>query len=173
MIVISTQQVWCWFRLTIGGSDDQLAALSYMVYYHNVKQLDNPEEFGKSKIDLSIQRWIKLIAPWQSSLFNVVYMASSDNYDSGLTQDTIKTFKQWPLDTITWCMMNSHRLDIIKSPQDTRIITRVLPYDEREYFNWNSSPFRIDSPGICGTSAKASFAFTMPYWAARYYKVIE
>jgi hypothetical protein len=157
----------------IGGSDDQLAALSYMVYYHNVKQLDNPEEFGKSKIDLSIQRWIKLIAPWQSSLFNVVYMASSANRDSRLIQDTIKTFKQWPLDTITWCMMNSHRLDIIKSPQDTRIITRVLPYDEREYFNWNSSPFRIDSPGICGTSAKASFAFTMPYWAASYYKIVE
>jgi hypothetical protein len=157
---------------TSGGSDDQLASLTYMVYYHSIRQLPNPEEFGKSQVDLSLQRWIKLVSPWKSSLFNVAYMASSGNHDTRLIQDTVTTLKQWPLDPIKWCMMNSHRLDIIRSPQDPSISVQVIPYDEREYFNWNGSPFVLDTQGICGNQAKAGFPFTMPYWAARYYKLV-
>ena len=80
-----------------------------------------------------------------------------------------------PLDTITWTMTNSQRQDVPVDPTGDRFGRRqsliVLPYDELPMFKWNGNPYNLDG-GNGGRNEDDGVYFLLPYWMARYHKLI-
>jgi len=60
-------------------------------------------------------------------------------------EDAIYTLQNWPLSWIAWETDNSERLDVFWDPDlnrdDTKDLLTLLPWDERNFFQWNSDPY--------------------------------
>jgi hypothetical protein len=90
--------------------------------------------------------------------------------------NTLRWLRQEPVDLIRWEMRNSHRLDLLPSPEPhvgggIRSDGRILPVDERPNDRWNTDQYRLDGGWgpfleLDGGDVLAS------YWMARYYGFI-
>ncbi len=84
--------------------------------------------------------------------------------------------KEYPLDLITWTVMNSHRKDIelVKPNFRNQTMTEVLPPDERPIQRHNGNTFTLDRIGNSGGSEySAGDIWLLPYWMGRYLGVIS
>jgi hypothetical protein len=84
------------------------------------------------------------------------------------------TLRHYPLDLITWTVRNSQRGDLTRLPANFRgqESRELLPPDERPVMRWNGNPFVLDG-GDGGRTELAGDEFLLPYWMARYLKLIE
>lgn len=107
--------------------------------------------------------------------WNVFYGAMTGEYCD--LENAVKSLEEIPLDLTTLPVTNSKRPDIVWSegqdfygggPQ----LVAPLPYDEKIHTNYDGNPFRPDG----GNGLRywdATNIFLVPYWAARYFGMIE
>lgn len=84
------------------------------------------------------------------------------------------TLRHFPLDLIDWNVSNTHRRDITKLPPNfrQRELKELLPPDERRVTRWNGHPFGLAGGGN-GQTELAGDEFLLPYWMARYLKILD
>lgn len=84
------------------------------------------------------------------------------------------TLRRFPLDLIDWTITNSRRQDLTRLPANFRgqETAELLPPGERRIMRWNGNPFILDG-GADGRGELAGDEFLLPYWMARYLKIIE
>jgi hypothetical protein len=92
-------------------------------------------------------------------------------------ENAVKSLEEIPLDLVNWPVKNSHRPDIVwdsgqelfgGAPQ----LVAPLPYDEKSLRNYDHNIFMPD--GDDGMQLfDPSNIYLVPYWMARYYKLIE
>lgn len=85
--------------------------------------------------------------------------------------------ERMPLSQIDWPCDNSDRHDIFRDPfvdrwdhYNTRSATPFYK-DEMAYLQWNGDPFFLQSGS--GAAEYPGTIFTLPYWTARYHKLLE
>jgi hypothetical protein len=84
------------------------------------------------------------------------------------------TLRRFPIDLIDWTVTNSRRQDLTRLPANFRgqETAELLPPGERRIMRWNGNPFILDG-GVDGRGELAGDEFLLPYWMARYLKIIE
>jgi hypothetical protein len=82
--------------------------------------------------------------------------------------------RQFPMDSRDWKARNSHREDVTieKRPFVPPEASPVLPPDERHVHKWNSNEMTLDGGGS-GGSAESGSEYLLPYWMARYFRIIQ
>jgi hypothetical protein len=154
----------------INHSDDELAFLSYyplLQYETDPRLLEIYKE--------SLERSWRIERPERNPLWNVIYAAGTAAQDWARAE-SLRTLREIPMDTISWTVRNSHRLDVPVDPVPDRFGHRqsliVLPYDELPMSKWNGNPYNLDG-GNGGRSEDDGAYFLLPYWMGRYHKLID
>lgn len=153
----------------VNHSDDELAFLSY----YPLLNYENDPELRKIYIN-SLERSWQVERPERIPLWNFIYAVGSGSkeYDRA---ESIRTLREIPMDTISWTVKNSERLDIPFDASQDRFSRKqaliVLPYDELPMMKWNGNPYRLDG-GNGGRSEDDGAYFLLPYWMGRYHKLI-
>ena len=154
----------------INHSDDELAFLSY---YPLLQYETEPALRGVYK--QSLERSWQVERPERNPLWNVIYAtgATAQDFDRA---ESLRTLREIPMDTITWTVRNSQRLDVPIDPLTDRFERRqalvVLPYDEIPMWKWNGNPYNLDG-GNGGRSEDDGAYFLLPYWMGRYHHLFE
>ena len=154
----------------INHSDDELAFLSYypLLQYETDPQL-------RSIYKQSLERSWQVERPERNPLWNVIYAAGMgvQEFDRA---ESIRTLQEIPMDTITWTVRNSQRLDVPIDPLADRFkrpqALVVLPYDEIPMWKWNGNPYALDG-GNGGRSEDDGAYFLLPYWMGRHHRLFE
>jgi len=148
-------------------SDDLLGFVTYWVLYHFAF---NDELRAKYAATIRDHWEVEKIE--RCPLWNFIY-ASTAAKEYGL-DDALWTLRLFPLDMIDWSVSNSHRRDIHKLPPNFRFqeLEELLPPDERRITRWNSQPFVLDG-GSGGSLELGGDEFLLPYWMARYLKLLN
>lgn len=153
----------------INHSDDEL---SYLPYYTLIR-------YGTGTPDMAVYKR-SLERSWKAEVADRIpiwnYIASIGlGNDCGLAVAE-EEMQQIPLDIRNWRMENSHRLDIRKSAINDRFLKPQailpIPTPERAVSKWNSNTFVMDGGGD-GLSEDDGAYFLLPYWMARYYKMLK
>jgi len=154
----------------INHSDDELAFLSYyplLRYETEPKLLEIFKE--------SLERSWQIERPERNPLWNVIYAAGSGAREWDRAE-SVRTLFEIPMDTITWTVRNSPRLDVPMDPLPDRFghhqALLVLPSSELPMSKWNGNPYNVDG-GNGGRSEDDGAYFLLPYWMARYHKLID
>jgi hypothetical protein len=148
-------------------SDDELAFLSYWNLYKYAFTDELREKYRRAIKD----HW-EIERPEKNPLWNLIYAATgAEDFD---LEQTVENLKEFPLDTISWSVRNSHRKDMeFLEPNFRRQTTgRVLPPDERPMSKYNGNAFRLDG-GNGGHREYSGDIFLLPYWLGRYLKKIR
>jgi two component regulator with propeller domain len=174
-------------------SDDEMA---FMCYYNLVRYTKDPKL--RSIMTLGFYYAWMNEAPEMNPFFNFAYAACGLNatfatpwgVDSlapwkGWLDDSIKTLMGIPLDRLNWPCKNSHRLDLIKLPQQPpgpstlrplktgyQVSGKVLPVENRIFEHWNASPWDLDYGGD-GRRLAAGTVYLLPYYMGLYHGFIE
>jgi hypothetical protein len=153
----------------VNHSDDELAFLSY---YPLLQYEIDPRLLEVYK--QSLERSWQIERPERNPLWNVIYAAgtAAKEFDRA---ESLRTLREIPMDMIEWSVSNSHRLDVPIDPLSDRFQRRqaliVLPYDELPMSKWNGNPYNLDG-GNGGRSEDDGAYFLLPYWMARFHKLI-
>ncbi|HEY9262636.1 hypothetical protein [Chitinophaga sp.] len=147
-------------------SDDEMAFLTYWVLY-NYAFTDELKQQYKGAIR---NHW-EVERPEKNALWNLITKATAGDQDTAATTWWLQTF---PMDQITWTIKNSNRKDITLLPPNFRhqYTEVLLPLDELPTHRHNANAFTLDG-GHGGESELAGDEFLLPYWMARYLKVLE
>ena len=80
----------------------------------------------------------------------------------------------YPMDLVRWNVKNSQRKDIVLLPSNFRnqLTKDLLPPGETPVHRHNANAFALDG-GEGGLSELAGDEYLLPYWMARYLKVID
>jgi hypothetical protein len=154
----------------INHSDDELAFLSYYPLLRYEKDPKLLEVYRQS-----LERSWQIERPERNPLWNFIYAAGSgaQAFDR---DESIRTLREIPMDTIRWSVRNSHRLDVPVDPMSDRFGRRqaliVLPYDQLPMWKWNGNPYSLDG-GNDGRSEDDGAYFLLPYWMGRFHKFID
>jgi hypothetical protein len=154
----------------INHSDDELAFLSYypLLQYETDPAL-------RAVYQQSLERSWQVERPERNPLWNVIYAAGSGSQDFDRAE-SLRTLREIPMDTITWTVRNSQRLDVPVDPLNDRFNRRqaliVLPYDEIPMWKWNGNPYTLDG-GNGGRSEDDGAYFLLPYWMGRYHRLFD
>jgi hypothetical protein len=154
----------------INHSDDELAFLSY---YPLLQYETNPDLIAVYK--QSLDRSWQIERPERNPLWNVIYAVGTGAKEFDLAESN-RTLREIPMDTITWTVKNSTRLDVPVDPLNDRFSRKqsliVLPYDEIPMWKWNGNPYNLDG-GNGGRSEDDGAYFLLPYWMGRYHRLFE
>jgi len=147
-------------------SDDEMAFLTYWVLYHYAFN-DTLQQQYKGIIH---DHW-QMEKPERNAVWNLVSLGTKGAFDEA---STLWHLREFPMDLVRWDVRNSQRKDIELLPanfrkQSTRIL---LPPGEMPMHRHNSNAFDLDG-GEGGLSELAGDEYLLPYWMARYLKVIE
>jgi hypothetical protein len=155
---------------SINHSDDELAFLSYyplLLYEKDPRLLEVYRQ--------SLERSWRIERPERNPLWNVIYAAGSGAaaFDR---EESLRTLREIPMDTIEWSVANSNRLDVPIDPIADRAGRKqaliVLPYDELPMSKWNGNPYALDG-GNGGRSEDDGAYFLLPYWMGRFHKLFD
>lgn len=153
----------------VNHSDDELSFLPYYTLMRYGSESPDKTVFGKS-----LERSWKAEEADRIPIWN--YIASI-----GLVKDcgisvAEEEMQQIPLDIRNWRMMNSHRWDIQKSTIYDRFFkpqaVKPIPTLERAISKWNSNTYQMDAGGD-GLSEDDGAYYLLPYWMARYHKLLK
>jgi hypothetical protein len=148
-------------------SDDELAFLSYWNLYRYAFTPELRDQYRRAIRD----HW-EIERPEKNPLWNFLYAATgAGQFD---LEESIWSLKEFPLDTISWTVRNSHRRDVELLPPNFRhqSTKTVLPPDERPMSKYNGNAFRLDGGGD-GREEFSGDIFLLPYWLGRYLGVIQ
>ena len=108
----------------------------------------------------SLERSWQVERPERNPLWNVIY-AAGDGAPEFDRDASIRTLREIPLDTITWTVRNSQRLDVPIDPLSDRFdrpqSLLVLPYDEIPMWKWNRTHMRSTAETAAGAKTTAPF----------------
>jgi hypothetical protein len=154
----------------INHSDDELAFLSY---YPLLRYETDPQRLAIYK--QSLERSWQVERPERNPLWNAIYAAGTDAKEFDRAE-SIRTLHEIPMDTITWTVRNSQRLDVPFDPLSDRFkrpqALVVLPYDEIPMWKWNGNPYALEG-GNGGRSEDDGAYFLLPYWMGRFHHLFE
>jgi hypothetical protein len=147
-------------------SDDEMAFLTYWVLYHYAFD-DNLKKKYASAIE---DHW-RIERPEKNALWNLITYGTIGKLDKA---STFWHLKEFPIDLIRWNVKNSHRKDIELLPPNFRNQTtkELLPPAEVPIHRHNTNAFILDG-GENGMSELAGDEYLLPYWMARYLKVLQ
>jgi hypothetical protein len=148
-------------------SDDELAFLSYWNLYRYAFTPQLREKYRRTIKD----HW-EIERPEKNPLWDFIYASTgADDFD---LEESIRTLQQFPLDTISWTVRNSHRRDLDFLPANFReqSTKAVLPPDERPMSKHNRNAFDLDG-GDGGREEFSGDIYLLPYWLGRYLKIIR
>lgn len=179
--------------LGVGGGNQSDDEMAFMNYYHLLKYEQDPDV--RQAVARSLHEYWQLERPERNPFFNLVAavslegLSATDAFGSESLElphaawldDTLDTLRRFPLDLVEWGHTNRHRLDVRPLPAHVRgdgdgtlgvrVDGKVLPVDERMVFHWNHDPYRLDTPGS-GTRLADGASYLLPYWMARYHRVV-
>ncbi len=147
-------------------SDDEMAFLTYWVLYHYAFNNDLKDKY----VEVIREHW-ETELPERNALWNVLTYGTSGDID---LESTLWFLREFNLDLDRYSTKNSHRKDLEFLPENFRgQTTKQLLYpSETEMHRHNANPFDLDSGG--GQHSKlAGDEYLLPYWMARYLKVVE
>ncbi len=154
----------------INHSDDELAFLSY---YPLLEYETNPDLLAVYK--QSLERSWQVERPERNPLWNIIYAAGTGAQEFDRAE-SLRTLHEIPLDTITWTVKNSTRLDVPVDSLSDRFSRKqalvVLPYDEIPMWKWNGNPYNMDG-GNGGRSEDDGAYFLLPYWMGRFHRLLQ
>ncbi|HAC92962.1 MAG TPA: hypothetical protein DCF63_20370 [Planctomycetaceae bacterium] len=171
--------------------------MAIMNFYSLLKYTEDP---GLRQTMLySMYTYWRLMEPERNPFFHFAYAVYGrgeelqttharfriDPWD-GWLEDSVETLKNFPLDRLNWAHRNSHRLDILTLPRQSReepgeriqrgrghlMDGKVLPVENRHFNHWNTDPWRLDYPGD-GRQLASGTVFLLPYYLGRYHGFIE
>jgi hypothetical protein len=147
-------------------SDDELAFLSYWNLYRYAFTDELRRKYRRAIRD----HW-EIERPEKNPLWNLIY-AATGAADFDLEQ-TIWSLREFPLDTVSWSVQNSHRKDLefVEANFRNQTTREVLPPDERPMSKYNGNAFRLDG-GNGGHREYSGDIFGLPYWLGRYLEKI-
>jgi hypothetical protein len=147
-------------------SDDEMAFLTYWVLYRYAL-----DDHLKKKYAAAIEDHWQMEKPEKNALWNLISLETTGKYDKVATFWHLKEF---PIDLIRWDVKNSHRKDIVLLPKNFRnqFTKELLPPGETPIHRHNSNAFELDG-GENGMSELAGDEYLLPYWMARFLKVLQ
>jgi hypothetical protein len=151
---------------TWNHSDDEMSFLTYWVLH---KYAFN--DSLKKKYEWVAQDHWEIERPEKDGLWNLLTYGISGNID---LNSTIWYLREYTPDLDRYSTKNSHRKDLVRIPDNFReqITKELLTSGERPMIRHNTNPFALD----CNdgrTSRLAGDEYLLPYWMARYLKVLE
>ncbi|MBS1609349.1 MAG: hypothetical protein JSS70_11445 [Bacteroidetes bacterium] len=155
--------------LGVGGwnhSDDEMAFLTYWVLY---RYAFTPE-LQKQYAWIINDHW-EIEKPERNAVWNLISYATCGSFDRA---SALWHLQEYPLDLIRWTIKNSHRKDLVWLPDNFRkqYTKDLLPPGEAPMHRHNANSFELDG-GDGGSSELAGDEYLLPYWMARYLKVID
>ena len=149
-------------------SDDEMAFFTYWPLQRYAFTDKLREEYN-----FIINDHMKMEQPERNSLWNLITLgtAGATTFDK---ESTLWHLREYQVDQITWRVKNSHRKDLEFLPRNIRDQTtkELIPPNEQPTHRHNSNAFDLDGGGN-GRSELAGDEYLLPYWMARYLKVID
>jgi len=148
-------------------SDDELAFLSYWNLYRYAFTEELRVQFRETIRD----HW-EIERPEKNPLWNFIYASTgAKSFD---LEEAMWSLREFPLDTISWTVRNSHRKDLVYLDSNFRGQTTqtVLPPDERPMGKHNQNAFHLDG-GDAGRREFSGDIYLLPYWMGRYLGIIR
>lgn len=166
-------------------SDDELTFLPYFEFLWDGMQESAFRDMFGAAFNSSLRRTFDFVRASRSDLWSAVFLAATGGSGNG-DQDTLRAQAQadlvwnletWPLEVVNYPVNNSARVDVLFNPLQDRFHRSnnrglsVLPANERSQLRWNANPFELQ--GGDPHNAKDPAAWLLPYWMARYYKLVQ
>jgi len=151
-------------------SDDEMAFLTYWVLYHYAFNQNLQKQYAEMIKD----HWA-IEKPEGDALWNLISYGTCGSID---LKATLKYLREFPSDCTQYTVENSQRKDLDFLPSDVKTNFRnqttreLLPKNERPMNRHNANEFELDSQRG-GSSCLAGDEYLLPYWMARYLKVIK
>jgi hypothetical protein len=151
-------------------SDDEMAFLTYWVLYHYAFNDTLKQEYAR----LINDHW-EIEKPERNALWNLIACGTSGDLD---LESTLWYLREFPEDCRRYKVRNSHRRDLELLPTDVhsnfraQTNTQLLTKGERTANRHNTNEFMLDG-GHGAHRCLAGDEYLLPYWMARYLKVIE
>jgi hypothetical protein len=159
-------------------SDDELAMFAYLSFAFSAKNVIEITQEDWKFYNLSLYRTYTVLRQERSALWNSFFSLCGIILVSETDIDSILwNLRTWQLESISWPVRNSHRLDIIIDKENsgrsggTNDALFVLPANERSQGRWNSDPYNLD--GGNGMSEDDPGAFLLSYWSARFAGILD
>jgi hypothetical protein len=156
------------FPDTNNHSDDQLG----FVAWYPILQLETDSKIRRVLIT-SVRRHYEIVRPEHPSFYTFV-TATVSPYQSDIL-GAIDNLRQIPTDRRVWTQANSQRADVefsdLLNRSGKRVLTRVLPADERAFEKWNADPY-VPDDGYNGRLEDDGAAYLLPYWMGRFHGFI-
>jgi len=151
---------------TWNHSDDEMSFITYWVLH---KYAFN--DSLKNKYEWVARDHWEIEKPEKDGLWNLLTYGVSGDIDK---ESTLWFLREYTPDLDRYSVRNSHRKDLVRIPENFReqTISELLPSGERPMIRHNTNPFALD----CNdgrTSRLAGDEYLLPYWMARYLKLIE
>lgn len=147
-------------------SDDEMAFLTYWPLYRYAFTPELQKQYKQVITD----HW-QIEKPERNALWNLITLATAGTWDE---PSVFWHLKEFPMDLVRWNIKNSHRKDIVMLPPNFRKQTTevLLPAGEMPMHRHNANAFDLDD-GENGMTELAGDEYLLPYWMARYLKVIK
>ncbi len=147
-------------------SDDEMAFLTYWPLYHYALNDTLKQHYGNIITD----HW-QIELPERNALWNLITFGTTGDINQ---EDVLWHLREFGLDQLSYEVRNSHRKDLeLLEPNFRGQTTKtLLTPGERPTHRHNANPFDLDG-GSNGNSMLAGDEYLLPYWMARYLKVIE
>lgn len=147
-------------------SDDEMSFITYYTLYHTAFNDDLKQKYAWVAQD----HW-ELEIPERDALWNMLTFSTSGDID---LESTLWDLREFNIDLDRYNTKNSHRKDLERLPENFRNQTteKLLYHGEREMHRHNTNPFQLDAGGS-QRSRLAGDEYLLPYWMARYFKVIK
>ena len=149
-------------------SDDELSFVNYWVLY----RFAFTQKLRRLYADAIQDHW-RFEAAEKFPIWNFIYSACGGGRACDVA-GAVWTLQGWPLDTITWRIQNSHRLDLTPLPRNFygRQSAELLPPGERPITRLNTQTLLLDGGDGGGTELPGD-EFLFGYWLGRYLKLIR
>ncbi len=147
-------------------SDDEMEFLSFWVLYHYALNNNLKQKFAQA-----IKAYWKIEKPEKNPVWNLITLGTEGSFDK---EATLWYLREFPMDLIRWDIKNSIRKDLSFIPKNFRRQTtkEVISPAERPVHRFNTNEFKLDG-GDGGRSELTGAEYLLPYWMARYLKVID
>ncbi len=146
-------------------SDDEMEFLSFWVLHHYAfdKEL-------QQKYDKAIKEYWEIEKPERHPVWNLITLGTEGSFDKA---STLWYLREFPVDLVRWDIKNSNRKDLdFLAPNFRQQFTKeLLSPRERPVHRFNVNEFILDG-GRGGREELTGAEYLLPYWMARYYKVI-
>jgi len=149
-------------------SDDEMYFLGYWGLYRYALNDTLKKKFKESILD----HW-EIERPEKEGAWNLfTSLTGVPNFD---LKEAIWFLQKYPLDMLSWRMVNSRRNDIETIPANFRRQTtkEVLPPSELHIQRHNANRFSLDGGDLGSEEFSSGDIWLLPYWIGRYLQVIS